>query len=74
MQPITFHPTIESPVAHSLECKEQGQGDNFTGIERRLAMFVLIGYQVIYAAEEFCDKMFRTHEVLLSALVLTPEA
>jgi hypothetical protein len=29
---------------------------------------------IIYAAEEFCDKMFSSHGVLLSALALTPKA
>jgi hypothetical protein len=74
VSPISFQPTIEGTVANPLECKEQGQGDDFTGIERCLAMFVRIAHQVIYAAKQFYDKMFRTHGVLLSALASTPKA
>jgi hypothetical protein len=72
MQPVVFQPAIKGPIATSFERKKQSDGDNFTGKKRGLRMFGPIKHSVIHLAEQFDDKIFGRHWILLSVLGLSP--
>jgi hypothetical protein len=63
--PISNQPAIKGAISHSLERKQNGQGDDFAGIQVGLWMFREVSHLIIYSAEQFNDKIFGGHEGLL---------
>jgi len=72
MPPIIFQPAIEGPITTPLESKEQGDGDNFARKKHCLRMFGGKKHLVIHLAEQFNDKIFGRHWILLSGFGLSP--
>jgi hypothetical protein len=66
MQPVVFQPAIKGSIATSFKGKEQGKSDHFTGKKRCLGIFGRIKHLVIHLAEQFDNKIFGRHWILLS--------
>jgi hypothetical protein len=66
---IVFHPTVKGTVSNPLDRKQETQGDDFTRIKVGLAMLFHSCHGMIYAAEQFRDKIFAGHEARSFAAV-----
>jgi hypothetical protein len=72
MLPVILQPAIESVIATPFKGKKQGNCDSLTGCKGGLGMFRRVKHLVIHLAEQFNDKIFGRHWILLSGFGLSP--
>jgi hypothetical protein len=65
-QVIPLQPTVKGAIANPLEGKQDGNSDHLTGVKIGLRVLFGIRHSVVNAAEQFGDKIYGGHGVLLS--------
>ncbi len=73
-QTIAPQPAIEGTLTDAFEGEQEGEGDEFARIERRLGMLGDRRHLFVHADEETNDKLLGRHGTLLGAAASTPSA
>ncbi len=59
---ISLQPAIKGAIAHPFEGKQNGNRNDFAGIETGLGMLLSLGHLIIHTAKQVDDKIFGSHE------------
>ena len=70
-QVISVQPSVKSSIAHAFDGEQQRQRHYLAWVKIGLAMFTSVKHLVIYSTKQLCDKIGRSHGVLLFLSVLT---